>query len=263
MSKSLPRYAALMYHGIYASADELNEIPAEDRPYSVSADTFRSHMELLKTEDIEVITHQQARQNSPLNKNGVLLTFDDGDKGWIRYALPILKEYGYEGTFFVTSDLIESRDHFCSWEDIKELADSGMNIQSHGKTHLFFADLNDSDCENEFLESKQHIENHTTNKINTISFPGGRYIQRDIDVGKKSGYTIFHTSKFGTNLAGETIIKRVAIRDNTSLTELKNLITQNPLTLYRHHTITWAKDIIKKLLGNMGYHVLYRIIRGS
>lgn len=41
---------------------------------------------------------------------GFLITFDDGFRNNYRYALPILKKYGLQGCFFITTHLINSRE---------------------------------------------------------------------------------------------------------------------------------------------------------
>ena len=41
--------------------------------------------------------------------NGFLITFDDGFQNNYRYAVPILKKYGLQGCFFITTELIGTR----------------------------------------------------------------------------------------------------------------------------------------------------------
>ena len=44
-------------------------------------------------------------------RGGFLITFDDGFRNNYRYAMPILKAYGLQGCFFITTNLIGTRDY--------------------------------------------------------------------------------------------------------------------------------------------------------
>lgn len=254
-------FVVLMYHGLYASDEEYARIPAADRPYTLSAQRFRAHLDALHACGAHVMTHPELEQPRTLTgkRFPVLISFDDGDQGWVRHALPRLKERGWQGTFFVTTDLIGSHPHFCDWNDIRTLAEAGMNIQSHGKTHRFLADLDETACREEFALSKQRLESATGQPVTTISFPGGRYRKRDLHIGREAGFRWFHTSRPGLNppAAGNGLIRRFAIRHDTSPEQVVRLVTAHGPTLLRLRLATTIKDLLKRLLGNGGYHQLY------
>jgi peptidoglycan/xylan/chitin deacetylase (PgdA/CDA1 family) len=259
-------FVVLMYHGIYKSQVELEKMPAEERPYAISSDTFKQHLQRLKELSVPVIGRHELLQGSfhgEPGKPGVVITFDDGDKGWYHYVLPLLKEFDYEATFFVTSDLIEQYDHFCDWPQIKALSDAGMNVQSHGQTHRFLSDLSNEECAAEYKNSKLAIEKVTGKPVTEISFPGGCYNKTTVNVGLSTGYQMFFTSEVGKNHLGsnQQNIKRFAIRATTSLDNLTTCVTANPLALLRLKLIADLKGLVKKLLGNMGYHRLYKLLK--
>jgi len=52
----------------------------------------------------EVIEATQTKQNLP--ENALLLTFDDGYKDHLTYVLPILKEFGVQGSFFPPANAV-------------------------------------------------------------------------------------------------------------------------------------------------------------
>lgn len=43
----------------------------------------------------------------PLSRNSVWLTFDDGYKDHIEYAIPLLEEFGFYGSFFPSAKPIK------------------------------------------------------------------------------------------------------------------------------------------------------------
>jgi peptidoglycan/xylan/chitin deacetylase (PgdA/CDA1 family) len=93
----------------------------------------------------------------------VVLTFDDGYIDNYFYAFPLLRRYGVKATIFVATGLMakaahnnkatlfcshdeinriwaegaDASDHFLSWQEMKEMVDSGLiEFQSHGNLHL-------------------------------------------------------------------------------------------------------------------------------
>ncbi len=81
------------------------------------------------------------RNKMNLPARAVVITFDDGLKSVSRYALPILKEYGFHATAFIISSRIkrhpQKRDpkslQFMSVSELKSIQDV-FDIQSH--THF-------------------------------------------------------------------------------------------------------------------------------
>ena len=65
---------------------------------------FRQQLEFFKARFIPVTMEQviaAAQEGEPLPENALLLTFDDGYIDDYLYALPLLEEYGFQGTFFI------------------------------------------------------------------------------------------------------------------------------------------------------------------
>ena len=72
-----------------------------------------------------------------LPRKTVVLTFDDGWKSFRQYAEPLLKELGFTATLFIYTDFLGARIAL-TWEELKELAAAGFDIQAHSKTHADF-----------------------------------------------------------------------------------------------------------------------------
>ncbi len=252
-----------MYHALYSDDSELAAISEEERPYAISCNMFQKQLDLLIKNSIPVLNPVTFSISSNVDdKHAVLLTFDDGHESFYRHAFPELKKRNMQAIFFVTSDLIKQRDDFCSWLQLKEMSDNGMSIQSHGKTHKFISDLVLSEAINELSESKNDIEKELNVSVNSISFPGGRYTQREITEGVELGYKLFFTSREGVNDqisgSGSFVIKRLALKNTTNLTDYLSLSKGNNFLIIKRITIYQVKHLIKKLLGNSLYHILYK-----
>lgn len=255
--------SVLMYHALYLDDSELAEIAEEDRPYAISCDMFQKQLDLLIDNNIEVLDPLTLLNDSGTgDKHSVLLTFDDGHESFYRYAFPELKKRSMQGIFFVTSELIKQREDFCTWLQLKEMTEHGMSIQSHGKTHKFISDLDSDEAREELAVSRNEIEKELGVSVNSISFPGGRYTKREIKHGIELGYDLFFTSNEGVNEfisgSGCNIIKRLALKKSTNLKEYLSLSKGNFFLIKKRIVIYKLKFLIKKLLGNSLYHVLYK-----
>ena len=73
----------------------------------------------------------------PIPDRLVVLTFDDGNKSDATYVAPLLKRYGFGGTFFITEGLnfLKNKDHYVTWEEVKEMHETGFEIGNHTRHH--------------------------------------------------------------------------------------------------------------------------------
>ena len=74
----------------------------------------------------------------PIPDKTVVLTFDDAVKSQRAYVGPMLKEYGFGATFFVTALWMADHDNFMTWDEIAELNQMGFEIGNHSWSHLNF-----------------------------------------------------------------------------------------------------------------------------
>lgn len=129
LTKSIP---VLVYHNIgYMNGS-----------FNVTPDVFDQQMkELLKQgcyfadpEEISLFYQNQL----DLPEKTVLLTFDDGYKGMLYYALPILKKYHIKATMFVVTSFIGSKS-MLTWDQLDEIMSSKLiSLGSHTHNLHFF-----------------------------------------------------------------------------------------------------------------------------
>jgi peptidoglycan/xylan/chitin deacetylase (PgdA/CDA1 family) len=264
MGKDVKRLVVLMYHALYSNADELESIDLEDRPYAVSTANFRDQLTAIAKAGIPIL--DPADLDKPTHSNyGALITFDDGHGSNYQHAYPALQERGHKALFFVTTDFIGRRPGFCSWSQLREMSTHNMMIASHGRTHRFLNDLSEADAREELASSKEAIQQATGSAVTHISFPGGRYTRRELAAGAQLGYRVFHSSRIGTQGPSPlskgnkgAVLKRLAIRNQTSVAECAAMARADPAWLVRAHGLAAAKGALRSLLGNQAYHNLYQ-----
>jgi len=102
-----------------------------------------------------------------VNSNNKVITigFDDGRKGQITHAKPILDKYGFKASFFIVCNYANAGDiGDMNWHDIATLEKDGMDIESHSMTHPpNLNTLNQKDLDYEIGGSKQCLASHRYN----------------------------------------------------------------------------------------------------
>lgn len=255
---------ALMYHALYENEEEWHALLDEEKPYAISTQTFEQQLQLLKQWNIAIIHPNTLRdaKNEQQWQAGVLITFDDGHRSHVTHALPLLKKYDASGLFFITTGFTDHDPRFCSWQELTQLHEQGMAVHAHGHSHRFFADMVTEDAQQELKTSHDLIRRHISAPW-SMSFPGGRYTQRDLVLAKAQGFTRVFTSDFDTvssaAFQGHSTIPRFAIRNAIQSAQFKAMVMPSTRYLIQHKLTANLKKLIKSLLGNTLYHKLYTL----
>jgi peptidoglycan/xylan/chitin deacetylase (PgdA/CDA1 family) len=83
-----------------------------------------------------------AAVRKPIPDRLVVLTFDDSARSHYTFVRPLLKEYGFGATFFVTEgfDFKQNKRDYMTWEQIRQLHEDGFEIGNHTRDHLGITD---------------------------------------------------------------------------------------------------------------------------
>jgi peptidoglycan/xylan/chitin deacetylase (PgdA/CDA1 family) len=106
---------------------------------TVSREAFEAQMRLLKDKGYQVVSLEQLLAfldfRGQLPEKAVVITIDDGWRSTYDIAFPILKKYGYPATLFVYTQLIGGGAKSLSWDQLREMAGQGLDVQCHTVTH--------------------------------------------------------------------------------------------------------------------------------
>lgn len=200
---------------------------------------FEKQMKLLKDNGYRVIGMDELFEflnfRTQLPKKSVVITIDDGWRATYDIAYPVLKKYGFPATLMVYTDLITNRKQTLSWDLIKEMADNGIGIQGHTKTHRdltsqktgepFKAYIEDID--HEIVKSTKIIKEKLGRDVKYLAYPYGKTNHLVIALLKKHGYAGAFTVNRGGNpsFAGPFVVRRSMIYGDMSLKQFeKNLV---------------------------------------
>jgi peptidoglycan-N-acetylglucosamine deacetylase len=77
-------------------------------------------------------------QTTSIPPKTVVLTFDDAVKSQLTVVAPLLKQLGFQATFFITQRWMNDQSNFLTWEETAELYRMGFEIGNHSWTHSDF-----------------------------------------------------------------------------------------------------------------------------
>ncbi len=148
--------------------------------------------------------------DSVTDRADVRITFDDGNASDVTHALPALRERGLEATFFVVAGRLGA-PLFLDAAAVKELADAGMTIGSHGMRHRAWRGLDDGALREELVDAKAILEDVVGRPVTQAACPFGSYDRRVLRRLRGSGYHHVYTSDRGTTRSREFLQARNSI----------------------------------------------------
>lgn len=92
-----------------------------------------------------------------------------------------------------------------TWDQVREMANSGIEFGSHTLSHPILSKLDDRQLESELSDSRRIIEDQINQSCQVIAYPvGGReeYDQRTREGARKAGYSLGISYQTGTNIVG-------------------------------------------------------------
>jgi peptidoglycan/xylan/chitin deacetylase (PgdA/CDA1 family) len=208
------RVPILMYHYV-------SELPPDADRYrkdlTVLPGEFRSHLQYLADAGYHTITltdlYLHLNHGYPLPSKPVVLTFDDGYRDAYEVVFPLLLEYGFTGTFFVlATPTHQESDDYLTWAQMKEMADAGMEIQSHGRDHVDLRGRSYDYLVYQILGIQEAIGYHTGQVPRFFCYPSGRYDDDVISVLKAAGYWGAVTTQWGRTISSEGLYEMPRLR---------------------------------------------------
>jgi len=187
-------YRVLLYHSV-GTID-----PADNLHTRVSVKSFREQMSYLNSEGYNVLNLREIinkLQNSiELKPRTIALTFDDGYKDNLEEAIPVIEQFGFNATFFITTSLLGSIKKkriwqiwkYLSLDDIRYMHSRGHDVGSHAIHHCNLKKLKKNEADLELCRSKEILSEAINDEVSGFSFPYGLYNNNLLDVVKNAGY---------------------------------------------------------------------------
>jgi peptidoglycan-N-acetylglucosamine deacetylase len=120
----------------------------------------------------------------------VVLTFDDAAVSHATFVAPLLKKYGFGGTFFVCEFPPDFADKtkYMSWDQIRGLHKMGFEIGSHTRTHAHVTKMNRDQFVAELSYIEDKCRSYDISKPLSFAYPAYETHPSALPVLKERGY---------------------------------------------------------------------------
>ncbi len=166
----------------------------EDRAYIIPPDTFRETLNYLKENGYQSVSSEQVYNyysgGKPLPDKPIMLSFDDNNGTQYTGALPLLKKYGFKGTFFIMTVTI-GKENYMSAEQLKELDQEGHDLQPHTWDHHMVTQYEtDDEWQLQIEGPKKELEALLGHPTPYFAYPFGIYSAQAAEKIKSYGYKV-------------------------------------------------------------------------
>jgi peptidoglycan/xylan/chitin deacetylase (PgdA/CDA1 family) len=218
----------LMYHYVGPLPENPDQYRVE---LTVSTQRFREHLEYLASQGYSSVSLYEVNSallsGTPLPAKPIVLTFDDGYRDHYDNVLPLLREFNFNGTFFViTGYADQGLPQYLSWAQIQEMAQQGMSIEPHTKSHIDLRQRTRDELIYEIVGSVESIQAHTGQSGAIFAYPGGRYDDQTLSVLHDTSVRRAVTTEHGSLLTSDNLyeLPRLRISGEMSVTALDQLL---------------------------------------
>ena len=181
------RIPILMYH-------QIDAMPTTGSSFLkglyVTPEIFEEQLAYLVKKNYKTVTPKELYDQLSLGTNppqkSVMLTFDDSTVSQYQNGYRLLKKYGLTGVFYVVTGRTS-----ITYDQLREMANSGMRIDSHTSTHPDLTKLYDSSIlSSEIVGSRNTLRGATGQEVFSIAYPGCVVDSKGYPYVKQAGYLL-------------------------------------------------------------------------
>ena len=203
---------------------------------NISLQDFRAHLEFLSQQEFNVLTLGQVvdrlQNEVSLPQRCAVISVDDAYRSFLTDGWPLLKQYGYPATLFVSTDTVGGGDYL-GWLDLRKLQGEGVEIGNHSASHAYLLDRLAAEDESDWMKrvaedvrrSQQAFESHLGSSPNLFAYPYGEFAPALVALVKSAGFVAAFGQQSGVVATGQDLFRlpRFPVGgDYASLAEFRN-----------------------------------------
>lgn len=163
---------------------------------SLSPAAFRAHLSFLAENNFTVLPLTQIlttlNDGEDLPERTVAITFDDGYESIYSTAFPLLQEFGFPFTVFVSTGPIDRQQNgYMTWEQLSALHRAGVAIGNHGTEHRSLLEMTTDEARVDILAAQARINKELGPQPKLFAYPYGEYNDAKKRLLAELGYTGF------------------------------------------------------------------------
>jgi peptidoglycan/xylan/chitin deacetylase (PgdA/CDA1 family) len=182
--------------------------------YAVRPAAFRRQMRVLRLGGWSTVGPDDLlaarREQRPLPRRPVMLTFDDAYAELERDALPVLRANGQTAAIYACSSLLGAAADLLRRDDRHEEAQLmdgaalrraqalGFTVGSHTATHPRLVELGDDELREELTGSREALSGLLGEDVRHLAYPFGAHDERVREAAGEAGYASAVTTDRGT-----------------------------------------------------------------
>ncbi|MBT4890969.1 MAG: polysaccharide deacetylase family protein [Rhodospirillales bacterium] len=145
---------------------------------NIRLEQFQNHLSELANDKYNILALKDiiARQErgETLPDRAIGITMDDGYATIYDVAWPLLKKAGFPFTVFISTDAIDrGLADMMSWDQLREMAASGVTIAAHTGSHLHMPKHSITRTSDEIIRSARRLEEELGTKPTLFAYPYG------------------------------------------------------------------------------------------
>ena len=189
----------LMYHRIDRPSAAA---PAITQRLTVAPAEFAAEMQWLADHGYHTLSERQVYdatvRGRRLPSHPVVVTFDDGYRDVLRYAVPVLERLHQHATAFVITGRVSTDDAlWLSWRDLRAMEAAGLDIGSHTVAHVDLTALPPAAALAQLEQSRQTLERHLGHPVQWFAYPFGGDDAAVTALARQAGYVLAMTTRPG------------------------------------------------------------------
>lgn len=182
----------LMYHAIA-------KVPGDPNRICVSPRRFEAQMRYLKGRGLRGVSVRELMLASGTDRAARLvgITFDDAYENFLHAAVPVLEEYGFSATVFAVGGMLGADN---SWDEhprmgllgaegLREASKRGMEVASHGMSHIKLASAGEARLFEEVVESRSVLAELLDEAVVGFCYPYGSVDRAAARAARDAGYS--------------------------------------------------------------------------
>jgi peptidoglycan/xylan/chitin deacetylase (PgdA/CDA1 family) len=251
------RIVFLMYHELGLPGRKLCQSEPGYVRYILPLETFRSHLDWMKQSGFRGRNVSEALRDPA--EPSICITFDDGCETDLIAAAPVLREFGFNATFYLTAGFLGTPGYLTA-NQVRELDAQGFEIGCHSMTHPYLSDLPMPELKREIVDAKLQIEQIVGHPIEHFSCPGGRFDRRTLEMARRAGFRTVANSLLHANSSRTSHydLGRVAVLRDMPLAEFA--ATCRGQGLWKKRLQHSTRRGVQRLLGNRVYDQLRKAL---
>jgi peptidoglycan/xylan/chitin deacetylase (PgdA/CDA1 family) len=236
--------------------------------YTVTAKAFAAQMRWLAVARYTPLTIQALTEawhdRQAMPRRPVVITFDDGFRDCMEYAVPVLQHHGFPAVFFLVAGLMGQTSQWMlrtpavelplmDWGAARALESLGMECAAHSMTHPALADQPAAASRAELVDSRRLLEDRLGREVRHLAYPFGSVSAGVRDLAAEAGYVAACTTEHG--LAGEgndrLLLPRVPVYGHDSLLDFvcRVRVGQTARQVFHRSLPPVALSLYRKLRG--------------